>query len=314
MSISAKVILDSWSETKSRLITVEATYPRFIHSEFMTHRCFSRNAASSRAIPVKKKIEAVRKDMAVPVEWGKNQKGMQAEEILSEEREAWAKECWRAAGNFCLEIAEILDGYGVHKQIANRVFEPWSHITTVITGTEWSNFFFLRTHKDAQPEFQALAKCIQKAIEESKPEYVDSCNWHTPYILKGEYETLDVETRKKVSAARCARLSYLTQDGKHDVEADLKLFDRLVSRENPVVDPGHWSPLEHVAKPMANFYYISPQNFAGCDVCYAATARKPIGVLKLRKQLCDKCGLGHRTSGNFEGWTQFRKEFEYECH
>ena|SRR3990172_10692569 len=106
---SARILCDSESiyhkigEHGNRLTTMEITYPRFVHSELMTHRMFSRNAASSRAIPISKMIEAVERDPVIPVWWGKNQSGMQArKELDSYEKEIaisrWLKARDDAAG------------------------------------------------------------------------------------------------------------------------------------------------------------------------------------------------------------------------
>ena len=82
--MEVKVIADSISESGKRITTFQLKYPRFIHSEVMTHRVFSRNASSSRAIPVKKMIEQVRNNPAMPIHWGANQSGMQAKNELNE--------------------------------------------------------------------------------------------------------------------------------------------------------------------------------------------------------------------------------------
>jgi thymidylate synthase ThyX len=233
--ITAKIIEDSISDSGRRLTTVEATYPRFIHAEVLTHRVFSRNAASSRAIPVLKMIDAVENNLAMPIHWGKNQKGMQAREEVEDIE--LAKYDWQRAACNAIAAARALTGLGVHKQIVNRLLEPFSHITTIISATEWANFFELRMHPDAQPEMQALATAIFEARKTSVP---TQKRWHFPYVSEEERATVEVAI--KISVARCARVSYLTHDGKRDIEADLKLHNQLLTSR-------HLSPFEHQATP-----------------------------------------------------------------
>jgi len=260
MTISAKIILDSLAPCGARLTTFELHYPRFIHSEFMTHREFSRNASSSRAIPMSKMRELIKKDPAMPVSWGKNQKGMRADEELSTEDQYRANRLWTEALNQCLEYHAYMESAGLHKQIANRILEPWAHMTTICSATSYENFFFQRCHKDAQPEIHALADCMRSEYQHSKPKLLEQGEWHTPYIreedrslIAGHYLTkLEtsyqdvIETTKQVSIARCARVSYLTQDGRRDISEDLRLFKDLIDK--PEGEPLHISPAEHVAE------------------------------------------------------------------
>lgn len=306
--ISVKIVLDSIAENGVRLITLEATYPRFIHDEVMTHRMFSRNAASSRAIPVKKKIDRMWPDIAEPVEWGKNQPGMSADELVDAKSIDSAKGIWRQGARDAIQLAQYMDKLSVHKQIVNRMLEPYDHITTILTSTSWANFRFLRDHKDADPTFQALARAVGTAIDASTPTLIGNGGWHTPYIQGDEYISLDIDTRKKVSAGRCARVSYLTHDGKRDIAKDIELFDRLVSREDPSTQPGHWSPLEHVATPIPFWSKLIDKSDWLCEYCHFNKQ----SVIFETSIICDCCARGHIYSGNFLGWKQFRKEFEYE--
>jgi thymidylate synthase ThyX len=221
---------------------MEVTYPRFIHAEFMTHRMFSRNAASSRAIPVKKMLERVELDPAMPVFWGKNQSGMQANGELEEPQKSLAQFRWMEARDAALFHAQALLDLGLHKQLVNRILEPFSWITVIVTATEWSNFFALRRHPDAQPELHYVADLMFAAQEDSRPV---AREWHMPYLQPDE-DKLPLETQQGVSVARCARVSYLTHDGKREIAKDLELFDRLKNGSGT----GHWSPFEHVAKAM----------------------------------------------------------------
>lgn len=262
--IEAKVICDSVNNKGNRLTTLQLKYPRFIHAEFMTHRVFSRNASSSRAIPFKRCREAIEKGgIAEPVFWGKNQKGMQAFEELSEKDKDLAKEMWKegylAVLNTTIKYTRQMDDMP-HKQIINRMLEPWAHINVVVSATEWQNFFDLRLHPDAQPEIQALAKAIKKAMDNSVPAYSE---FHCPYYEEEDmwvlaefvdnYEqdtkdTLDINEILLLpiitSVARCARVSYKTfdSDKRSDIISDIKLFRKLYTSE-----PMHASPMEHVA-------------------------------------------------------------------
>lgn len=260
----AKVIADSINgKHETRLTTLQLRYPRFIHAEFMTHRMFSRNASSSRAIPVRKMIEQVRKDPAMPVHWGKNQPGMQAREWLEEPFLSGTKTEWLNAANAAAEIAEEMERNGAHKQIVNRILEPFQFIHVVVSATEWANFFELRCHEDAQPEIHMLATMMREAIKASTPivRYpLGNSNigsWHLPYVTDGERELYSLSALIKMSAARCARVSYLTHDGsKPDPMRDLELYERLVGSR-----PIHASPTEHQA--YANNYRDFIKNFRG---------------------------------------------------
>lgn len=246
MTISAKAIAHSrpsWADGASHdLFTLELKYPRFIHSEFLTHRMFSRNASSSRAIPVQRVVEAVAHDPVAPVYWGANRPGMQAREELHPAEQERALAEWRAARIDVLDHVFRLNDMGVHKQVINRLLEPWSHITVVVTATEWSNFFALRDHPDAQPEIQALARAMRAAMQESEPVVLEAGEWHLPYCVTGPGPTMD--ERLASSVAGCARVSYGRHDGgQRSIAEDIRLASRLQ-------ESGHWSPFEHQATPM----------------------------------------------------------------
>jgi len=248
MAFSARVLLDSLSPAGVRLTTIEARYPRFIHSELMTHRVFSRNAASSRAVPIRTMIAAVREDPAMPVWWGRNQAGMQAKAQIDEVTRTLAEAEWRAALDDALLHAERLasSDINLHKQLVNRILEPFAWITVVITATEWTNFFTQRTHEDAQPELKHIATMMLEAHRASRPRSLAVGDWHTPLIQPDEELSLTADERIKISVARAARVSYLTHDGTRDQAKDLDLYERLVAGGAN----GHWSPFEHVATPL----------------------------------------------------------------
>lgn len=271
--IAAKIIADSMSPDGVRITTMQLVYQRFIHGELLTHRRLSRNAMSSRAIPVRKMIEQVRNAPAMPIHWGANQKGMQANAQLEGGTLDLARLLWLKAAENAADIAEAMEVVGLHKQVANRVLEPFQWMHTIVTATEWGNLYALRRHKDAQPEFQRLADCMFEAQENSIPDELDYDEWHLPYITEDELAELQWGIEGSaypklimMSAARAARVSYLTHEGKTPtVMEDLALFERLAGGV-----PIHASPLEHQAKPA-----LDPQ----------------------------------ASSGNFNGWTQFRQTY-----
>lgn len=257
---SAKIVLDSISVPAGvRLTTAEIKIHRFALAEFNTHRVFSRNSASSRAIPINKQIEKAMVDPALPLYWGKNQPGMQAREELSEKDKARAIEMWLEARDESVHCASKLSLLGLHKQLTNRLLEPWLWQTIIVSSTEWENFFDQRCHADALPEFKAAADSLREALAASTPIERIPGDWHMPYISAEELLTYDSTSAvmRHVSVARCARVSYLTHDGIRSIEADLELYDRLVSQRPP-----HASPLEHVATP-ATKHYPAKGNFKG---------------------------------------------------
>lgn len=253
--MGAKIILDSISPAGHRLTTMEVVMHRFILAEFNTHRVFSRNSASSRAIPVKKRIAAIRESIAMPIEWGLNQPGMQAGPALDGLIADSAAAIWRSTAEVAIAAAEALEAFGIHKQVTNRLLEPFLWHTVIVSSTEWDNFFKQRCSPLAQPEIRIVAEEMRNALNESIPNRLEVNQWHTPYILPDEYD-LPLLDRIKISSARCARVSYLTHDGQRDHGMDLDLYRRLSE-----ADPPHWSPLEHVATP--DPFLLAGGNFRG---------------------------------------------------
>jgi len=243
---SAKIICDSVSPAGHRLTTFESTFPRSILAEVNTHRVLSRNSASSRAIPVEKMIKRVMDDLYMPTHWGKNQKGMQANEDVDEKEQAESCRSWLGASRAAVMFSKNLFHIGIHKQITNRLLEPFMWHTALITGTEWANFFNLRDNRDAHPDFRDLAHVMRELYAKGSPGVVYEGMWHRPLIDETESARSDADQNYwcKVSVGRCARVSYLTHDGKRDRLADVELCERLLSS-------GHMSPFEHVARPMA---------------------------------------------------------------
>lgn len=258
--ISAKVIADSFSPLRgTRLTTLELQFPRYVLAEFNTHRVFSRNTSSSRAIPVGKQATTLEQQIVEPVRWGKNQPGMQASrENLSGEDLKKAKSIWREMAQACIDGCRQLSELGLHKQWANRPLEWFSTSKVVVSATDWDNFFLLRDHGDAQDEIAHLSQHIKLAMNASTPQILQPGQWHIPYVTEEEFGKLTLVQALKVSASRCARVSYKTQHGvTSTLGEDLAMFKRLTygmesgfTEENPF----HASPTEHQATPFFNFW------------------------------------------------------------
>lgn len=289
MQIKAKVIADS-SYNTNRITTLELEYPRFIHGEFMTHRLFSRNAASSRAIPIKKVMEQVWNNPAIPVEWGANQSGMQSGKQVKYPK--LAKFAWKLAAKSAVLSAKVLEKLGLHKQLANRVLEPFQLMKTVVTSTEWDNFFHLRSHKDAQPEIKYLSDAMLSAISISTPTVLIEGEWHLPYTescledgIRQYFSAgipVSLEDAIKISASSCAQVSYRLLDT--SLEKAKKIYDMLIKAE--VI---HASPFEHLGLPINT-----------TDLSYdSLTHEWPEGVTHMDKN-------NNFWSGNLKGWIQYR--------
>lgn len=298
MTISAKIIADSINQNGVRITTMEIEYPRFIHAEVMTHRMFSRNSASSRAIPVSKIIDQVRQNPAEPVHWGKNQAGMQAGSELEGIAKIAARDSWLCAAEEMANRAKILSDIGLHKQVTNRLLETFQTMKVIVTATEWSNFWYLRDHADAQPEIQKLARVMKGAYDYSKPNQLEKDMWHLPYVITKQEDFkqtywLDEETQISledalmISCSCCAQVSYRKLDTSLDKARDI--YKKLVESE-----PVHASAFEHVAKPMKVDKwpeYISPDVWLDYE---------EVGVTHADRN-------GHYWSGNFKGWIQYRQ-------
>lgn len=266
---SAKILADSISEDGARLTTFELTFPRVILAEWNTHRMISRNAASSRAIPTEKLIQRILDDPFIP-EFCANQKGMQAGDAIEEDDAQLARLKWLDARDFAIGVAKSFHALNIHKQYVNRLLEPWMWCTVIASATEWANLFALRCNPQAEPSFQRVAGLALDAYRASTPCLVPAGQWHLPLFYKEDWlaitepnsptlrsEISPNDIAKKVSVGRCARVSYLTHDGKRDFEADIELHDRLALS-------GHWSPFEHVATPF-NSRHDQSGNFVGWD-------------------------------------------------
>lgn len=281
----AKIIADSVSPAGDRITTMEVEIHRFVLAELNTHRVFSRNSASSRAIPVSKQLQRIKENPALPVSWPAEKKGMQGGDELDDDKIAHLRSIWQDSAQGAAYDARYLHDQGLHKSVTNRLLEPFMWHTVVITATAWDNFFKLRLDKMAQPEIRMAAEAMKAIYDESTPEPIGAGEWHTPYLSDIDKRQLEPADWLKVSSARCARVSFLAQSGLRELDEDLRLYNQLT--EN-----GHSSPLEHVATP-------DPDNVDKITVHSRIDASKAI-VLALPKY------------GNMLGWHQLRFSVEAE--
>lgn len=308
--ISAEIIADSKSSHGNRCTTFVLTMPRIILAEFNTHRMLSKNSASSRAIPFSKMVKMVQSNPFIPIKWMKDHKGMQGAEYFQSEIEiGYCVDGWLKARDTAVEMSMKLGDYGLTKQIVNRLLEPFMWHKVIVTGTEWQNFFALRANGDAEIHMQELAYSMLIAYNSSTPKLLNSGEWHIPFgdqmdedklmgchkygtPEEGGTRNLDHFTSGrdtlaiKVATARCARISYNNFDGSVDYESDIKLHDRLA-------ESGHMSPFEHCARVMHDEqYYWNFPSHGNTDG--------------------DGSNIYNMWSGNFKGFTQYRKLFTTE--
>ena len=284
MSTTVKIIADSVSSSGKRITTFQLRYPRPLHSELMTHRQFSRNASSTRAINLQKQIEYVLEDPYIPTHWGMSQAGMSADKEFPECDIEYLKEEWLRARNEVVYHVKRMADTGLHQQVAGRLLEPWAHISVVVTATEWNNWYALRTDKNAHPDIQVLANKMLDAHNTNIPRLLGELEWHLPYVTEEEKTEHDFTNCLKFSVARCARVSYLNHDKTNpSPEKDIALYDRLLNNK-------HMSAFEHQAQPMIyneQIYFLD----------YLAIQS---GATHINKD-------GYLWSGNFSGWTQYRQ-------
>lgn len=276
---SARVIADSITEQGNRLITFEAVCWRPVLAEQNTHCVLSRNSASSRAIPVQKQLDRFYEDFAAPIVWPREQKGMQGGSNLEGQDLADAQTLWAdITQHVHTQISDYVNRHPdpetrLHKSMLNRLLEFGLWQKQAISATQWKGYFWQRMHKDAEPHIQAMAKAMYFAAQESTPTLLLPGQWHLPYWAEnGGHETdwddatnLDydnwLDVAKQCSVARCARTSYMTQDGIRDLSEDITLYARLTANRVGDEDPPHASPLEHVATPWAeNSQYVTMPN------------------------------------------------------
>lgn len=314
MNISAKVIADSIAKNGKRITTFELEYNRFIHSEMMTHGALVKNSSSSRAIPIGKMIEQIKLNPSTPIYWGKTQSGMQAKEELTYSELKRVKELWEVAKDNAMTRATQMSLNECHKQIANRVTEPFQMIKVVCTATDFDNFFNLRIHPDAQPEILMLAYLMYKAMQQSTPMLLNQGEWHLPYIERerdeqGEikyfvyntdedptseaygyqyYMSLTLEQAQKTSCSCCAQVSYRKSD--NSIEKADKIHDMLIK-----ADVLHASPFAHLATPIE------------FDLTNRVLTNLPFEPETWEQGITHVTKDGVLCSGNLQGWVQYRQ-------
>lgn len=232
------------------IVTFLIDFPRFILPEFNTHRSISKGGASSRAIPVAKQIERICENPVIPIHFGKNQAGMVADTEVEADVLGMARFEWESAASNAIRAAKILNNFKVHKQVVNRLLEPFSMMRMVVTGTEWDNFFWLRLHKDADPHIAELARVMLHAYQQTESVGLDDNCWHVPFFDRG-YWTPDIHGHYGITAQEaihhsmscCAQTSYRKLDMSEGKAEDIirKLFGG---------DRNHSSPSEPQAKPL----------------------------------------------------------------
>lgn len=293
--IKARLIKDSKSLTGKRMSTFEFDMPRIILAEANTHRATSKNASSSRAIPLKTAIQNIIDNPFYPVYWGKNQPGMQAKEELQGEDLDRAKMLWGKAIRQNLDVVREFEKLGVHKQISARWLETPQIIKCVTSGTDWDNLLWLRNDEEAQPEYEELAKCIQECFRQSDPELLLVGEWHLPYVetkrvgsvlhyIDSNGEELTLEEAKMISASCCAQVSYRKLNDTK--EKAIEIYNKLFSGRKP-----HMSPTEHQATPIS----------------FANSMNLPRDVGSWENGVTHMTRDGDLCSGNLNGWIQLRQ-------
>jgi hypothetical protein len=334
--IRVEVVLHSISEAGKEIITFLRDYPRIVHAEDLKHRMFSNSAASSRAIPAAKMAEQL---TGMPVSFGKNQSGMQAGEehnepvVVGEDTAGWPFEyspegAWNIAKESAQFLSKAFAEAGYHKQVCNRLTEPFQMIRVLTTATETDNFYWLRDDTAADPTLQELARCMREAHKKSVPQVLRAGEWHLPFVdyyqevigstaddisitgpqifyigeppygivRDGTFQELTLDEAIKVSCARCAATSFRNEN--YGLEKSLQVYDRLVNGAKV-----HAGALEHCASVMqpetSDFY---PDG----NVPTVPASWEP-GVSHADRN-------GNLWSGNFKGWVQYRKLVPNECY
>lgn len=242
---SAEMLAHSITENGAEAVSMRVVMPRIVLAEFNKHRKLGSNTSSSRAIPIRKMIKHVKQNMFYPLYYGKNQSGMQAKEELTGFKKFVVRTLWRLYGLSACNMALLFNAIGLHKQIANRILEPFMYITVIFTGTDIKNFLMLRDHPDAQPEIHYVAQVIKNAYNNSTPKLLKMGEWHLPLVNEVEKLELNIDDQIILSAARCASTSYTTVDGKElNVDVARTIYSKL-THSNPI----HASPFEHQLTP-----------------------------------------------------------------
>lgn len=246
------MLLYSVNESGQRLACFRLRYPKMVHGDFMTHRALSRNASSSRAIPTARLSGATETDLYTP-EFRLNKSGMQPGDYLPDNDMLQARAIWREAADHCLAAARVLasaNGLNVHKQWANRMIEWFGYINVIVSATDFDNFIGLREELDenanpmAQDEIYFQAIGIRDLLASREPKLLRAGEWHMPLILPEEAAAMATSDLLRISAARCAGISYETVNGEPmTIERANKVCNKLLTARRV-----HASPFEHQAR------------------------------------------------------------------
>ena len=296
-----KVIQDSINTSGDRMITYEIETYRYIWAEVLTHKMLVKNAQSSRAVPVKSVASVNEQNYVEPIVWGKNKAGMSSSEELEGDKLEEAKKLWNIAAVNAFNSSRLLSDIGLHKQVSNRITEPFSRIKAVISGTEWDNFFWLRTDEEAvQPEFYDLAWKMLDARNQSTPFLLRQNELHVPYIERqveakdglvhyySNNKEVSMQDAMKISASCCCQVSYRKLDSTY--AKAMEIYDKLFSGPKP-----HLSPTEHQAIALNN---------------NRATLLERIFTNRLAKGISHVDRDGYLWSANLKGFIQYRKIME----
>jgi len=280
--IKANIIADSINNKGKRITSFVVTMPRIVLAELNTHRVLSRNSASSRAIPFAKMLEMVKKTPFMPIQWMKDHSGMQGNEFFTEESEIEAvKGAWLEARDNAVASAEKLSGLGLSKQFVNRGLEAYMYHTVILTSTEWENFFALRAHEAAEIHIQKLAFLMLEEMNNSTPKLLQIGEWHIPFG-----ENMDeLALEKSMPTIQPASLNW-HQEHMQNLKVKVAVarcarvsytvvgeegkpdnYENDIKLHDRLLGMGHLSPFEH----------------------------------------CAQCTDNEGWSGNFQGWTQYRK-------
>lgn len=266
----AEVIQHSVSPEGKEIITFSVKYGLIVHSEWIRHRLLSNSVKSNRAVSMKQIRKEVIEDPYVPIKFGGQQAGMVA---IDEDQFGYAKVCrwlWKNSRWGAVGVHWLFEKLKLHKEITNRILNPWQWVRSTTTATDYDNFYKLRLHKDAQKDINVIAKAMHEALQLSEPMLINAGEYHVPYVSRrrtgnGELEYYDsdgtqLNTQQAIEAscARCARSSYDNHDGTKASyfnratakgRSDQEIYQDLINS-----DPVHGSCGEHQATPLVVAY------------------------------------------------------------
>lgn len=330
----ATVIAHSKSSvTGKEIVTFELEFPRIILAEFNTHNALSKNASSSRAIPVPTMLKQVRENPAFPVRFGAANAGMQDKgthesyvimpdpDDLGEYYFATNEDAWRQSAIVAADLAEAFHDAGYAKQICNRLIEPFQMMKVVMTATELNNFFWLRDHEAADPTIAELARKIKKACRHSEPVVLQPGSWHVPYYNSGDWTPSgflsagrdvqvdrfgnDLEHALIISASCCAQVSYRKLDD--TIEKARGVVARLNLKGEEPDQPVHASPLEHQASPIAGTTKVKCNDYGDGQRYYFGKDLNQLDPSTWQEGITHMDRDGQFGSGNLKGFIQHRQ-------